>query len=86
MQVGAIPSPGSRHEMVARARHSITIAKQRFDYVADARPQRRWNPVCKAMSRARRGRSAPSDNSLGCAADVASSIRSYFNATGAKVW
>jgi hypothetical protein len=38
--------------MVARARHSITIAKppeHAFDYVADARHQRRWNPVCKAM-------------------------------------
>lgn len=38
--------------MVARARHSIMIAKppeQLFDYIADARHQRRWNPVCKAM-------------------------------------
>jgi uncharacterized protein YndB with AHSA1/START domain len=38
--------------MVARAAHSITIARPReqvFDYIADARHQRRWNPVCKAM-------------------------------------
>jgi hypothetical protein len=41
-----------RHAMVARAAHSITIARPReqvFDYIADARHQRRWNPVCKAM-------------------------------------
>ncbi len=38
--------------MVARADHTVTIARPReevFDYIADARHQRRWNPVCKAM-------------------------------------
>jgi len=33
-------------------RTGITIARppeQVFDYIADARHQRRWNPVCKAM-------------------------------------
>jgi uncharacterized protein YndB with AHSA1/START domain len=38
--------------MLARADHSITIARPPedvFDYIADARHQVRWNPVCKAM-------------------------------------
>jgi uncharacterized protein YndB with AHSA1/START domain len=38
--------------MVARADHITTIARPRervFDYIADARHQSRWNPVCRTM-------------------------------------
>jgi uncharacterized protein YndB with AHSA1/START domain len=38
--------------MVIRADHSTTIRRPReqvFDYIADARQQSRWNPVCRTM-------------------------------------